>query len=797
MTFLKRLAVTRPSRKIIQVVITDMKYIHNDKQLVFWIDNPGLLTHKAVVKSIFKALKANSDFKGFGRRKAVIIQALIDGQERSFHQNVLINNQTNFKKYWSVVEKLITTNYDDGYPMETINEFKVRVWNLNEVSNKKIKLTQNAMYVRPKKVINNIKVKSVVKTKSLGKRSFSTSCLNNMSNKSMNNPLISPLKAPKSLILQPFITLDIETMNFNGDQIPALVSIYSLNDSQVFIIDHNLLKLNSVKAIDDLWKDVFTYINLQDCRIVFVHNLGKFDGIFIFKYLLNHFNKEFIKPVIDQNNSFVCFSIKLNHKEIKFLDSMRIFPVSLDNLCKTFGVDGKTNKYKPEYNKLNLFENSLLLNEWLNYSRQDSIALFKALIKAQSLYFNKYKIDLTSIVSISSLSFKIFRQDFLESSIPILSRAEDSFIRESYSGGSTDYFRKYLSKGYWYDINSLYPFAMLNPMPHKIIKFHSDLTNFNLEELFGFFKVEITTPKKLIYPLLSCKKEGLTIHPTGRFIGVYFSEELKAVQAQGYKIKLIEGYEFSKINLFESYINHFFNIKKISKGAERFISKLHLNTLYGFFGRSFNKIETLIIDNDKIERLSLTQNIKNIYEINSNQSFLLINDENINNKFNFVKSNVAIASAVTAYARVEMVKIKVYCLKNKIKIFYSDTDCIFTDKPLPSKFVGDGIGLFKDEMDGIIIEEAYFLGVKQYGYWFYDKEGTKIERSVFAGIPRDSITFNEVISLSKGKTLVRSISNRFFKSLNSFKIKISDSKITIKRSENKVLKGNVYYPQNL
>jgi hypothetical protein len=100
--------MTKRSQKIIQVKITDMKYIHDDKQLVFWIDNPGLLSHKAVVKSIFKALKTNDDFKSFGRRKTLIIQAIIDGQYRSFHENILINNQTTFKKYWEVVKDLIT-----------------------------------------------------------------------------------------------------------------------------------------------------------------------------------------------------------------------------------------------------------------------------------------------------------------------------------------------------------------------------------------------------------------------------------------------------------------------------------------------------------------------------------------------------------------------------------------------------------------------------------------------------------------------------------------------------------------
>ena len=46
---------------------------------------------------------------------------------------------------------------------------------------------------------------------------------------------------------------------------------------------------------------------------------------------------------------------------------------------------------------------------------------------------------------------------------------------------------------------------------------------------FGFIRAEIITPKNLIYPLLPYKNEGLTIHPTGKFTGIYFSEELKAV----------------------------------------------------------------------------------------------------------------------------------------------------------------------------------------------------------------------------------------------------------------------------
>ena len=270
--------------------------------------------------------------------------------------------------------------------------------------------------------------------------------------------------------------------------------------------------------------------------------------------------------------------------------------------------------------------------------------------------------------------------------IPILNKEQDSFIRNSYFGGASDYYRALGRKLYYYDVNSLYPFAMLKPMPHNLRNHHKDLSNHKLENLFGFFKVEVTTPKNLIYPLLPYKNEGLTIHPTGKFTGVYFSEELKAVEAQGFKIKLISGYEFSKVYLFKDYINSFYNIKKMSIGVERYIAKLHLNTLYGYFGRSFDLMETLIIKNDKIVNISKDHKIKNIYEINNEYSVVLINKK-VDSNNSYIKSNVAIASAVTSYARIEMIKIKVYCLKNNIKLFYTDTDSIFTDKPLPKSLI--------------------------------------------------------------------------------------------------------------
>ena len=88
------------------------------------------------------------------------------------------------------------------------------------------------------------------------------------------------------------------------------------------------------------------------------------------------------------------------------------------------------------------------------------------------------------------------------------------------------------------------------------------------------------------------------------------------------------------------------------------------------------------------------------------------------------------------------------------KVLYSHTDSIFTTKPLDNKFVGKDLGLMKDELEGNIITEGYLFGIKQYCYFMTETINNKvINNSLFAGVERDSFTLEEIISISKGKTI--------------------------------------------
>ena len=325
--------------------------------------------------------------------------------------------------------------------------------------------------------------------------------------------------------------------------------------------------------------------------------------------------------------------------------------------------------------------------------------------------------------------------------IPIFTKEQDSFIRKSYFGGGVHVFKSFAKKVYHYDINSLYPFVMLKAMPFELIKIFIPDTKFRLNDnFFGFCKVEITISSNCKLILLPQRINDKVVYQSGTFVGIYFSEELKLYSRNSYyKIKFLELYEFNKFYPFKEFVDTFYNIKVNSKGVERFISKGLLNNLYGFFGRKYDILETISINNEHLESYLRDFNIKHIETKDNYSTITYISDSNYH-----IKANVAISSAITSYARIHM---HPFLLLNST--LYSDTDSLFSSKPLPSKYIGKEIGLFKDELKGKTIQKVIFLGPKRYGYWFYDENNNRIEKSVYAGVERDSLTFNQIKKLYK------------------------------------------------
>lgn len=92
--------------------------------------------------------------------------------------------------------------------------------------------------------------------------------------------------------------------------------------------------------------------------------------------------------------------------------------------------------------------------------------------------------------------------------------------------------------------------------------------------------------------------------------------------------------------------------------------------------------------------------------------------------------------------------------------------------------------------------ECYVLGIKQYGYHYKYEEGIK-ECSVFAGVPRNSLSFSDFIKLANGATLHRKLPDRFNKSFNDLSIIIKPAEVTIQAKPAKQLIGNNFIPPHI
>ncbi len=161
--------------------------------------------------------------------------------------------------------------------------------------------------------------------------------IQNESIKTKSNPTygksITPLSKAASIDnLGSISTMDVETITaYNGEQIPAAISIAYTDGgvlhSKFFKINYLKLDVRSNKSIKmcvrNLWSQYFHFIlsNPSLFKHNFVHNLGRFDGIFLYKGLLAVCPPEAISTIVDDSNSFIVIRYKLNGVTIEWKDS--------------------------------------------------------------------------------------------------------------------------------------------------------------------------------------------------------------------------------------------------------------------------------------------------------------------------------------------------------------------------------------------------------------------------------------------------------------------------------------------
>ena len=625
------------------------------------------------------------------------------------------------------------------------------------------------------------------------------------------------------------LTLDIETF-FNEDKSMSIycISMFDgVKSYSYFLTDYESI----ADLVEALFKKLFSREYAQ--KTVYIHNSSNFDLIFLLKYIVN---KEgfLVEPTI-KDGSFINLRVKYGpnfNYYINFKDSFLILPNNLNNLTSDFNVETLKGAFPHEFVKatnlnyigdvpdlayfnntnmnsrdydlyiLNYNNNWNLKKEAIKYCERDCIALYQVMLTFSNLIFKEFNINVSSISTLPSLAFKIFRTNFLSKAIklPVITGKIYNDISKAYYGGHCDMYipiNKNNEFVFEYDCNSMFPFVMKEfKYPGKILGYFRGniLAMEQYAKLFhdnlGFFKVKITAPKDLNNPILANKFENVSIYGVGTWTGWYFSEELKNAIKYGYKFEIIEGYIFEPTTVFIDYVNSIFKIKytAATNSPMYTIAKLLLNTLYGRFGLSPNQLTHEVISNKEINQRINEIGLDNLQNIISFGNKSIVSYSKSFSRIPLI--NVGIAAAISAYARIYMSQFK---NNPKFTLYYTDTDSIFINKPLPSFLVDEKeLGKFKTVnvfRKFIGLAPKVYGGINNDGHEVIKAKGLKLRIS-FAELEK----LLNVKALSNESKVSLITQPKWFKNLEDGTITEKEILHNLKPTENK---RNLIYSNNL
>ena len=631
----------------------------------------------------------------------------------------------------------------------------------------------------------------------------------------------------------PFIgSLDLEAYNDSDDSSKVYAIGYKVlgENPEVFYIDRSYNSNELViKCFDYMLQPKY------DKYIFYCHNFSGYDSIFILKILKEANIKKgyeyYNLTPLYRDGDMLKLDIKIKRElsnkkqanigarkepgfiKISIIDSYALLNTSLYELSRSFDLDvtksyfphtfvrKETLNYKGNTPSLNYWVNEAdnsnsisskeykqlysnnwnLKNECIKYLDRDLSSLLAIMDTFNKSIFEQYDIQMTECLTISKLALSIYLKDYLDKSrIPVIRSNMFNDIKNAYFGGITEVYKPYGKNLYYYDVNSLYPYSALNSIPGNIctyteyfnFKEGDSLGHTNLNDLFGFFYCEIETDDSYL-GLLPVRHPNGILMPNGKWSGWFFSEELKFAAANNYKIKVLKGYNFNKLeNVFDKYVTDLYKIKSTTRGHIKAIAKSLLNNLFGRLGMDITKPITKLVNKNKLDDLLSTRELNSVI-INITENDYLIsyypeisreiceshgldyvkvynsslgpNDMEYYNEFRDV--SLTTAAAITSYARIYMSKIKLDILSKGGLIYYTDTDSIVTDIPLDSNIVGDKLGQFKLEGE---VKEAYFATSKTYWMCMKDKNNNEHVIVKLKGGFNGSISKEDFIKMYKG-----------------------------------------------
>jgi len=459
--------------------------------------------------------------------------------------------------------------------------------------------------------------------------------------------------------------------------------------------------------------DVPTFLSYLDRKdhdgfIWYAHNGGKFDVLFILEELLNRGQ---VRKIIDRSGRVIQLKCEGKRAAWEIRDSFALLPASLKELATTFDVAHKKMDFQ-DYSKI-----SKRSKKTLEYLENDVFALYEVIEAFQNLSY-VHDVQLT----VASQALHTFRTQFLHGDLEMMALPDEQLVREHfYSGGRVEVFKGWGTVNS-YDVNSLFPYAMIQEMPCGEVR---HVRTFR-PGLIGFYKVNVKkAPENNVGLFLYKDSTGKNFYVNGP--GTYYLssasiEYLKSVH--GIQCDVESGIVFTRREyLFNEYVDAFYSMKqKEKKGSALYLlSKLMLNSLYGKLGAKRIQ-EMLILDDGTIRRYALPDPILSGYG-------LVIVEKDSRSKFILPY----LAAYITDLARLHHLKLM---MQAPDAMFYCDTDSLYTTASY-KKECGTTLGTLSDtgRWHGV------FIAPKTYGLKSLDG---KEEHIAFKGFRSEDFSFAQL-----------------------------------------------------
>ena len=361
---------------------------------------------------------------------------------------------------------------------------------------------------------------------------------------------------------------------------------------------------------------------------VYAHNFGAFDGLFLPAWLEKnrHWVSYKLMPIQSRIQSIEIWRYKSSRPRrtfderkradrqdrklgvVRFLDSFRVMPVSLNKIIQMFKLrENNEGKMKidldlPEYD----------VAKWTEYNRIDTVMLWRAMGEYKRLIE-----EMGGEVGITapSTAVKLLRRKYISDEIKIhrnihfpgcpkekCDGCAHEFFRKGYFGGRTEVYQL-RGEGWYWDVNSSYPFSMKKPMPigeMEVTGENEDFSKYTNGEWVGFVQCTVEVPEKCYLPPLPLYTGGKLKFPVGRFSGTWDWVELECLSRVGGKILHVEKAAWIRSQKFlGDFVDSLYALRskqmKKEQPGKAETAKIMMNSTFGKFGMEQDRLEMIIL----------------------------------------------------------------------------------------------------------------------------------------------------------------------------------------------------------